>query len=97
MPLVPNQTLYALEAASHDEANAIAEILNSTIVNALAIITAERAKDYHYRYFGRTIARIPLPATALTCAPTKAYAIGADEEAALAHFLARRLGKTMDD
>jgi hypothetical protein len=39
----------------------VAALLNCTIVNALALCITERAKDRHYRYFGRTIARIPLP------------------------------------
>jgi hypothetical protein len=62
IPLVPNQTLYALDAASIDEAYVLAALLNSTIINVLAIATAERAKDSHFRYFGRTIARLPFPA-----------------------------------
>lgn len=61
IPLVPNQTLYALDAASMDEAHVLAAALNSTIVNVLASAVAERAKDFHFRYFGRTIARVPLP------------------------------------
>src|SRR5262249_21759224 len=61
IPLVPNQTLYALDAANTDEAHVLAAALNSTIVNALAIAVAERAKDFHFRYFGRMIARLPLP------------------------------------
>jgi len=61
VPLVPNQTLYALDAASLDEAHVLAAALNSTVVNALAVAVAERAKDCYFRYFGRTIARIPLP------------------------------------
>jgi hypothetical protein len=61
VPLVPNQTLYVLDAASMDEAHVLAAALNSTIVNALAVAVAERAKDHHFRYFGRTMARIPLP------------------------------------
>lgn len=60
-PLIPNQTLYVLDAASLDEAYALAALLNSTIADALLLCTAERAKDAHYRYFGRTVARIPLP------------------------------------
>ncbi len=95
--LVPNQTLYALEANSLEEAKMIAAILNSTIVNALAVITAERAKDFHYRYFGRTIARIPLPVNALTADLPQAYGVTPAEEARLAAFLARRLGKAVDD
>jgi hypothetical protein len=61
VPLVPNQTLYALEARSLEEAYLMTALLNSTIVNALAIAIAERAKDHHYRYFGRMMARIPVP------------------------------------
>lgn len=64
IPLVPNQTLYALDAVSIDEAYVLAALLNSTIVNALAIAIAERAKDFYFRYFGRMVARLPLPAVA---------------------------------
>ena len=60
-PLVPNQTLYALDAASLDEAYATAAILNSTIAGALLVSVAERAKDAHYRYFGRTVGALPWP------------------------------------
>ncbi len=69
LPLIPNQTLYVLEAASLDEAHALAALLNSTIVNALALCIAERAKDLHYRYFARTVARVPLPAIAPRSVP----------------------------
>ena len=61
VPLVPNQTLYSIDAASLDEAYVIAAILNSTIADAFFLATAERAKDDHYRYFGRTVARLPMP------------------------------------
>lgn len=60
-PLVPNQTLYAIDAVSLDEAYAIAALLNSTIAGALLLCGAERAKDAHYRYFGRTVAALPFP------------------------------------
>ena len=60
-PLVPNQTLYCLDAVSLDEAHAIAAVLNSSIVNALLLSVAERAKDAHYRFFGRTVAGVPWP------------------------------------
>lgn len=60
-PLVPNQTLYSLDAATLDEAYAIAGLLNSTICDALLLRVAERAKDAHFRYFGRTVGRMPLP------------------------------------
>ncbi|MEA2568029.1 MAG: hypothetical protein QOI24_30 [Acidobacteriota bacterium] len=61
VPIVPNQTLYTLDAASIEEAHVIAALLNSTIVNALAVCVAERAKDFHFRYFARTVATLPLP------------------------------------
>jgi hypothetical protein len=64
IPMVPNQTLYSLDAATMDEAHVLAALLNSTIVNVLAIAIAERAKDFYFRYFGRTVARIPLPKVA---------------------------------
>jgi len=64
IPLVPNQTLYSLDCASIEEAHVVAALLNSTIVNVLAIAIAERAKDFYFRYFGRTVARLPLPAVA---------------------------------
>jgi len=61
IPLIPNQTLYFLDAVSLDEAFAISAVLNSTIADALLLAVAERAKDAHFRYFGRTVARMPLP------------------------------------
>ncbi len=61
-PLVPNQTLYSVDAVSLDEAYVVAAILNSVIAGALLVAVAERAKDDHYRYFGRTVGRIPIPA-----------------------------------
>jgi hypothetical protein len=64
IPLVPNQTLYSLDAATVEEAHVLAALLNSTIVNVLTIAIAERAKDFYFRYFGRTVARLPLPVVA---------------------------------
>ena len=61
VPLIPNQTLYVLDAESIEEARVIAALMNSTIFGALALCTAERAKDSYYRYFGRTISAVPLP------------------------------------
>lgn len=60
-PLVPNQTLYAIDATTLDEAYAIAAILNSTVAGSLLVCVAERAKDAHFRYFGRTVAALPCP------------------------------------
>lgn len=65
VPVVPNQTLYAIDAVSLSEAHVIAAILNSTIAGALLVAVAERAKDAHYRYFGRTVAAMPYPDTSL--------------------------------
>ncbi|HEV7922129.1 MAG TPA: N-6 DNA methylase [Thermoanaerobaculia bacterium] len=61
LPLIPNQTLYFLNASSLDEAHLLAALLNSTIADALLLGIAERAKDAHFRYFGRTVARMPWP------------------------------------
>lgn len=61
VPVVPNQTLYSIDCVSLDEAYGMAALLNSTIVDALLLAVAERAKDAHYRYFGRTVARVPMP------------------------------------
>jgi hypothetical protein len=63
VPLVPNQTLYAIDAVSVSEAYVIAAVLNSTVAGALLVAVAERAKDAHYRYFGRTVAALPYPPT----------------------------------
>ena len=60
-PLVPNQTLYAVDAVSLDEAYAVCALLNSTVAGALLVSVAERAKDAHFRYFGRTVAALPWP------------------------------------
>lgn len=59
--LVPNQTLYSIDAATLDEAYAIAGILNSVVIDALLLAIAEQAKDDHYRYFARTVAGVPFP------------------------------------
>jgi hypothetical protein len=61
VPIVPNQTLYTLDASSMEEAHVLAALLNSTILNVLAVCIAERAKDFHFRYFARTVATLPLP------------------------------------
>jgi hypothetical protein len=58
-PLVPNQTLYAIDAVSLDEAYVLTAMLNSTVAGALLICVTERAKDAHFRYFGRTVAGLP--------------------------------------
>lgn len=58
-PLVPNQTLYALDAVSLEEAYTLSAVLNSIVADALLVSVAERAKDAHYRYFGRNVARLP--------------------------------------
>jgi hypothetical protein len=93
VPLIPNQTLYALQTKSIAEATALAAVMSSSIFNALAVSIAERAKDHHFRYFGRTIARIPLPGAWRTNGDFgDLYGITAEEESRLAHYLRRRLG-----
>jgi len=108
LPLVPNQTLYMLDAVSLDEAWVIAAVLNSTIAGALLVSVAERAKDAHYRYFGRTVAAMPFPDTRpewdrLVRAARKSthdidgivarlYGVSEDELATLQEFLERRVG-----
>jgi hypothetical protein len=60
-PLVPNQTLYSIDAVSTDEALAICAILNSSVADALLLCTVEPAKDAHFRYFGRNVGAMPFP------------------------------------
>jgi hypothetical protein len=60
-PLVPNQTLYMLDAVSREETYFISAILNSSLVSTLASLVAEPAKDGHFRFFGRTIGSLPWP------------------------------------
>jgi len=107
LPLIPNQTLYALAATSLQEANALVALLSSTIVNALAVSVAERAKDFHYRYFGRTIARLPIPhirpaelanANGNTDRVVASlYGVTPAEHARLEAYIQRRLGNVVDD
>ncbi|MBW3670394.1 MAG: N-6 DNA methylase [Acidobacteria bacterium] len=61
VPLLPNQTLYCLDAGSIDESYLHAAILNSSLLSVMAVAVAEPAKDDHYRFFARTIAQLPWP------------------------------------
>ena len=98
VPLIPNQTLYALPAKSLAEGKALAEVMSSTIFNAMAVSIAERAKDLHYRYFGRTVARVPLPTAWRSASASRTlYGVSASEEACLHAYLQRRLGAAFDD
>ncbi len=60
-PLIPNQTAYALDCASFEEAYVMAAVFNSALFHTLVTARAERAKDSHYRFFAATVARVPLP------------------------------------
>ncbi|HEX3583941.1 MAG TPA: N-6 DNA methylase [Thermoanaerobaculia bacterium] len=95
VPLVPNQTLYSIDAASLDEAYALSAVLNSTIANALLLAVAERAKDAHFRMFGRTVAQLPLPplddAAVLTPLARRAHA-GRDVVAEVDQAVAKLYG-----
>jgi adenine-specific DNA-methyltransferase len=64
IPLVPNQTLYSVDAVSLEEAYVLSGLLNSTVADALLVCVAEHAKDSHFRYFARTVGRMPLPRVA---------------------------------
>jgi hypothetical protein len=59
--LVPNQTVYSIDASGRDEALALSAILNSTVVDALCLDVAERAKDEHFRFLATTVATTPMP------------------------------------
>ena len=59
--LIPNQTLYCLEASGRDEAMFLSALLNSTVCTFLAIALADQAKDGHFRFYGDTVGRIPFP------------------------------------
>lgn len=61
IPLIPNQTLYMIDATSLDEAFVLCAILNSTIFNALAASVCDRAKDFHFRYFASSLRDLPFP------------------------------------
>jgi len=107
-PLVPNQTLYMLDAVSLDEAWVIAAMLNSTVAGALLVSVAERAKDAHYRYFGRTVAALPFADARpewdhlvraarrsqhdVDAIVARLYGIDEEELATLREFLERRVG-----
>lgn len=60
-PVVPNQTVYSIDAADYEEAYFLAAVLNSTVVNALAVVVADRAKDFHYRYLAPVVRSLPFP------------------------------------
>ena len=100
LPLIPNQTLYMQAANSIAEANALSILMNSTIFNAIAVSIAERAKDFHYRYFGRTIARVPIPAAWRSISrqsdAARLYGVSGVEHSTLERYLRRRLGLDAD-
>ncbi|HEU5163281.1 MAG TPA: hypothetical protein VFV54_09075, partial [Thermoanaerobaculia bacterium] len=62
--LVPNQTVYCAAVTTEGDAWFAAAVLNSTVAGAAALAIADRAKDFHFRYFGRTIALVPVPVIA---------------------------------
>lgn len=60
-PLVPNQTTYFVAAGDGETAWAVAGLLNSQAAGAWLVARADRAKDGHFRYFGRTVQELPVP------------------------------------
>lgn len=77
--VVPNQTVYSIDASRDDEALALCALLNSTVIDALCLDVAERAKDDHFRLLAATVAATPMPSV-------KA---GSREERALAKLATR--------
>lgn len=59
--VVPNQTLYCLIAESDADAFAFAALLASTPAGAFLNAIADAAKDGHRRFFGATVAQLPVP------------------------------------
>jgi hypothetical protein len=100
VPLVPNQTLYSIDATSLDEAYTLSAIFNSTVANALLLAVAERAKDAHFRMFGRTVAQLPLvpldDAAALTRLARRAHA-GRDVDDEIDRAVAKLYGVTQKE
>jgi hypothetical protein len=62
--VVPNQTVYSIDASVLDEALALSATLNSIVVDALCLDVAERAKDDHFRFLAATVASTPMPTIA---------------------------------
>ncbi|MBI2215567.1 MAG: N-6 DNA methylase [Acidobacteria bacterium] len=62
--VVPNQTVYSISCSRGEEAFALSALLNSTIVDALCLDVAERAKDDHFRFRSQTVAATPVPVVA---------------------------------
>jgi hypothetical protein len=59
--VVPNQTLYSIDVPTREEGLALACLLNSSVANALALVTAERAKDHHWRYMANVVGTMASP------------------------------------
>jgi hypothetical protein len=59
--LVPLNTLYYFSLTESSTACLLAAYFNSLPVRTFARAIAERAKDAHFRFFGWTIAQLPLP------------------------------------
>lgn len=72
--LVPNQTVYSLDCSRGEEAFALSAILNSTVVDALCLDVAERAKDDHFRFLATTVAATPMPVVAPRSAEERSLA-----------------------
>jgi len=86
--VVPNQTVYSVGSSSREEALAICAILNSTVVDALCLDIAERAKDDHFRFLAATVASTPMPSI-----PSRSR-----EQRALARLAARgHAGERVDE
>jgi methylase of polypeptide subunit release factors len=100
--LVPNQTAYCAATANEEDAWFAAAVLNSSVAGAAAVAVADRAKDFHYRYFGRTIAELPVPAVTFTvrrrvAALARAAASGEGSEEEVEGILNAAYGITQEE
>jgi hypothetical protein len=64
--VIPLNTIYYITPPDERTADLLAACFNSLPVRTFARAIAERAKDAHFRFFGWTVAQIPLP----RCWPT---------------------------
>ena len=60
-PTVPLNSCYVVPCDDHDDALALAALLNSSLAAAWLHVLAEPARGGYHRYLGWTVALLPLP------------------------------------
>ena len=100
--LIALNTIYYITPPDEPTADLLAACFNSLPVRTFARAIAERAKDAHFRFFGWTIAQIPLPRswpastaerlTALARAARERQTITADEQCEIDHLVLQAYG-----